>query len=251
MSFDGQTPGVYSAPQDALLNPSYCGSLFVQRASGAPDLEILPAAPLGKLWVVLNANVVVEGAGVPSWSFREVVPGEVVRPVDVRTGTTPGSYLQIGSLAVRGPLNFLNTGATTVSYTATVLALPASLMQRFWMMLTDVFAAVPFEPPPADKVLRIPFGGFQQSTNSPLWVNNTDVAGRTVEFRFTRAGVAVVVPCTAASSTNTRGSLLFPASAAWPPLLSGDLLEARVTTAPGAPVYFGGMLQAVPLISLT
>jgi hypothetical protein len=250
MSIDGQTPGLYGAYQDPVLNPLYCGSLVVRKATGDPDAEILPVPPLGTIWVVVNANVSVEGAGVPSWSFREVVAGEVVRPVDVRTGTTPGSYLQSGALALRGSLRFQNTGATFVNYTATVLALPAALMQRFWLELTNVFQAVPIVAPAEGTLLRVPFGGFNQGTNSLLWSLNTDIAARTLEFRFTRGSTTIVVPNTSSVAANTRAVVSALGSNAFPPLMRGDVLEARVTAALGAPVYLGGLLQAVPQLSI-
>lgn len=246
MSIDGQSSGVYSQVQDPVLNPAYCGSL-IERIADSETRELLPSPPLGKLWCIVQANVLAEGASA-SWGFSEQVPGEIVRSLDVRTAAAAGSFLQAGSLQCAGPLVVSNFGLAPIVYSATVLALPTDLVQRFWLQLTNVFQAVALDRP-ANKVLRSPYGGFNQGTNSPMWCNNTEpVTGRALEWRFTR-GVVSIVATNTATSANTRMTVPFGANV-FPPLLPGDVLEARVTTVPGAPVYLGGMLQAVPQLGL-
>lgn len=228
--------------QDVILNPRFGRSLFAVVASGVTE-EVLPLAPAGVVWGVFQGNVRSTGG---SLQIREETPSEPVRVVDQRTGLSSVSMLFSGGCYTRGPLVLENTGAPDIAFWATVVALPAALVQPIWMELTDTFAPLPYVAPPSGRMLRLPFGGFNGGSNTSAWVLNTDATARMVEMRFTRGALAFTNNNSAATAANSRNSFLTGVGA-WPPLLPGDLLEMRVTTTPASPVYFGGMLQTMEL----
>ncbi len=248
MSLDGQQSGVYAQPQDALLNPQYCGSLYERVLAGATR-QVLGAPPAGKVWALLNGYAAGQ-VGSTSFSLTEQVPGEPVRVQDARSIGATLTAPQFGGMFARGPLVVQNTGANPMLVCASVVALPSAIAVPFWLQLTNAFATL-VAPVPDNSVLRFPYGGmFQTSSSSPMWCMNTDVTARAIEVRFTRGGITTTLATGLTAGPLARTAVGLGTSL-WPALLPGDLVEARLTTVPVAPVYFGGLLQAVPLLGLT
>jgi hypothetical protein len=248
MSLDGQLPGVHSSAYDALLNPQYCGSLYERVLAGATR-QVLAAPPPGKVWALLNSYVAGQ-VGNTSFSLTEEVPGEAVRVQDARTIGFTLTAPQFGGLFARGPLVLQNSGANAMLLCGTVVALPAAVAVPFWLQLTNAFQAL-VAPVPENSALRFPYGGmFQTSASSPAWCMNTDATVRAIEVRFTRGGITTTLATGLTQAALSRTAVGFCTNF-WPALLPGDLVEARLTTVPVAPVYFGGLLQAVPLLGLT
>ena len=224
----------------ALMMP--VGSFAVAAAVASGPLPVLPAAPPDALWYVLNGNV--QGAGATSWSIREEVPSEVVRPMDVRTVAFSGAAAQPGGIATQGPLVLENTGLNALTYTGSVFLLPAAFFQRFWLSLTNAFQVIPVALAAA-MVARTPY--FGPVTAAAF--NNGDVAARTFELRFTRGATTIVNP-NSATPAGTRTTPIAFASL-FPPLEPGDVLEARTTAAPAlGSCFVNGLLQSSPAIPL-
>ena len=222
-----------NVPRDVL---AALGSFAFERVAASPTVQVLPAAPAGAIWYVLNGNV--QGAAATSWSIREEVPSEPVRPMDLRTVAFSGAAAQPGGIATKGPLVFQNLGAATVWFTGTALLLPASTYQRYYLALTNAFQVVPISLL-ANTVQRTPYFG----PITPAAFNNGDIAARTFELRFTRGAIVITNP-NSSTAAGTRTSPIAYASL-FPPLKVGDVVEARTTAAPVAGTCFlNGLLEA-------
>jgi hypothetical protein len=225
------------------IDPAFMrvGALCFAAAVGAGPLQVLPAAPSGSLWFVLNGNV--QALGTTTWSIREEVPSEPVRQLDRRTSIVGGAS-QPGQLATLGPLVIENLGASGLIYTGTVFLLPRSMFQRYWLELTNVFQTVPITLT-AGQVVRTPYVG----PVTPAAFNNGDSVARTIELRWTR-GADVLLNTNSATSAGTRTTPIAFAQYV-PPMRPGDVLEARTTAAPTADrCFLTGLLQASAEIAL-
>lgn len=234
-----------------LLDPRSVKPLFGAVLAADGITEILPTPPIGYGWLIpqfvcQNPNA---SGGTATYTMRLGTDGDVVdyRQIAISTPAAVGTHNLNGGLLAETSVTIEVSAGTGIHYCGMAHLVPLTKM-RYWrsVALTDTYQTVTLPEIPEGYALRTPFSGWSGSTQSSFhaqWMVNLDGSTRVPLFRLTRDGVAFEFTTSGASArTRTSGGV--------PPLpliLSGDVLEAKLTTSPGAAVYVGGALELVPL----
>lgn len=124
------------------------------------------------------------------------------------------------------------TGGTPAEFRGNYTQVPAPIMLRSTIALTTAYQAIPVVPA-SGQVMGIRFVSVSEGSNLGLVIFNGDTANCTPQFRLTRGATVF----TWNASLVTVGVRSFPSPV--PPLLTGDLLEVKLS---GAPVIAGSIL---------
>jgi hypothetical protein len=245
MTLEGQQNGQYGAAFDVVLNPQSLAAPMLRVPNGAA-LPFLPAAPLGFVWsVALLQYENLDGAQAVTVTAREVLPDASTRVVDSRAVPASDGAPVVGGLITANSLTVQCTGAgTAIVVSAQVQLLPAAVIREIYQVLTNVFVNTAVGDIPSGMLLRVLQLGWTPNTNNFMcWGLNTDPVARQVQFRVTR-GATVFTTRANGGTVSGSSRLLVPSFI--PALRRGDVLAARVTVAPTAPVILGAALQLVP-----
>lgn len=256
-SFPVATPtanGLESAA-DKFMSPlwpivSVCQEILF--ASG--DVTVIPAPAAGFVHVVKSGTGMLYNSDATA-GFRAIWKSGGITLQDSGTGLTNTA----GQATNNAQLVFgqVLTAAATLALSASdgtkgVMVIdyevqPAALWIVANLNLTTAFQTVPLTIPAGYAACNVPSASWLVAPAShSMWVSNNDGAARTVQYRLTRGAIVMTIdfPNSYPQANQTRTI----ASGSFASLITGDVLEVRVTalTTAGA-VRFGYNGRLVPL----